>query len=326
MQMLADPQNPPSIRWEKRNPIPYDHKRRLTKSITIGDAVYIGCGASVMRYRPHLDQWESLPDSNLFQDYTMTEVNRQLVLVENIPLVSGYFEITRPSRIVVWDETTQTYTTPYPCLPKVRQEFAAVGYQHYLIIMGGTAKGSLPFNSVEILDTREGKWYTANKLPWRVHLNKATCVGDTVVVMGGFSIARGFMKKIASAPLPALISQAKSLNPESTSIWTELPDMPLHDMVPLASRNKILLVHGSTKRFLEVYLYDDAQWSKHSSKVFMLDPSISKWVVLGKIPKSYCSVYAILPLGELFTAGVKKNFSLKKQCLDQVYIGHLPFN
>ena len=327
--MLADPQSPPSIRWEKCNPIPYDHKRRLTKSITIGDAVYIGCGASVMRYKPHLDQWESLPDFNLFQDYKMTEVNGQLVLVEDIPLTFAPLDMLRsPCRIVVWEETTQTYTTPYPSLPKVRQEFAAVGYQHYLIIMGGSAKVSMSFNSVQILDTREKKWYTANKLPWRVQLNKAICVGDTVVVMGGFSISRGFMKKIASAPLPALISQAKSANPEngSTSIWTELPDMPLHDMVPLTSQNKILLVHGSTKRFMEVYLYGDAQWSKHSSKVFMLDPSINKWVVLGKIPESYRSVYAILPLGELFTAGVKNNFSLKKQCLDQVYIGHLPFN
>ena len=150
--MLADPQSPASIRWEKCNPIPYDHKRRLTKSITIGDAVYIGCGASVVRYKPHLDQWESLPDSNLFQYYNMTEVNGQLVLVEDAPL--RFFEKRLLSRIVVWEEKTQMYTTPYPTVPEVRQLFAAVGYQHYLIIMGGIAKGYMPIDSVEILIRR----------------------------------------------------------------------------------------------------------------------------------------------------------------------------
>ena len=329
--MLADPQSPASIRWEKRNPIPYDHKRSLTKSITIGDAVYIGFGASVVRYKPHLDQWESLPDSNLFQ-YNMAEVNGQLVLVEDAPL--RFFEKRSPtcSRIVVWDETTRTYTTPYPILPEVRQLFSAVGYQHYLIIMGGIAKGYnvMPINSVEILDTRERKWYPADKLPWRFQISKAICVDDTVVVMGGISTWGGSVKKIASAPLLALISQAKSANPEngSTSIWTELPDMPLYNMVPLSSRNKFLLVHGSTSRMISMqWPYTPVyNWSKLSSEVFMLDPSIDKWVVLGKIPESYCSVCAILPSGELFTAGVKNYFSLKKQCLDQVYIGHLPFN
>ena len=327
--MLADPESPPSIRWEKRNPIPSDRddKRSVTKSITIGDAVYIGSGASVMRYKPHLDQWESLPDFNLFQYYNMTEVNGQLVLVEDAPL--RFFEKRSPNRIVVWDETTQTYTTPYPTLPEVRQLFSAVGYQHYLIIMGGIAMGYMPFDSVEILDTRERKWYTADKLPWRVQMNKAICVDDTVVVMGGLIWGR-LTKKIVSAPLLALISQAKSANPEngSTSIWTELPKIPLYDMVPLSSQNKLLLVHGLTNRMMQFSTpytpgYD---WRNLSSEVYMLDPSINKWVVLGKIPKSYRSVCVILPSGELFTAGVKNYFSLKKRCLDQVYIGHLPFN
>ena len=328
MQKLADPQSPASIRWEKRNPIPYDHKRHLTKSITIGDAVYIGRGASVMRYKPHLDQWESLPDFNLFQYYNMTEVNGQLVLVEDAPF--RFFKKRSPSRIVVWEETTQTYTTPYPILPEVRQFFSAVGYQHYLIIMGGTAKGYMPTDSVEILDTRERKWYTADKLPWKFQMNKAICVDDTVVVMGEISTRGRFVKKIASAPLLALISQAKTANPEngSTSIWTELPDMPLYDMVPLSSRNKLLLVHGLTNRMIMMKFsmpYMPA-YDRRNPEVYMLDPSINKWVVLGKIPKSYSSVCAILPSGELFTAGVKNYFSLKKQCLDQVYIGHLPFN
>ena len=100
--------------------------------------------------------------------------------------------------------------------------------------------------------------------------------------------------------------------------------MPSYNMVPLSSRNKFLLVHGSTR--LQDFSYCTPVCKAIASFCYMLDPSINKWVVLGKIPESYHSVCAILPLGELFTAGVKNYFSLKKQCLDQVYIGHLPFN
>ena len=246
-------------------------------SVIVSGMVYCGGNAMskvVMRYNHVGGDWAKLPKVPI--GFTMTSLNGRLVLVGGGE--SGGDNLT------VWDSGRSQWIDPYPPMPTGRAMSAAVGYQNYLIV----ACGFLCMDKVEVLDSSNGWWYSAQPVPLGGDCMSSVLVGDRWY-LSSFGKWKDGKKHIFWANLPNLISSATSAHTTTTpSIWHELPTPPVESPALLSLHGHLLLV-GGAGRVQELHHYD---------------PETRQWRVSGRLPVGMCSpCCAVLPSGELMVAG-----------------------
>ena len=246
----------------------------------VDDSEYI-----VQQYSPESGEWSKLPKLPV-RGFAMTSLNGQLVLAGG----SGDSD-----RLTVWDSGRGEWAHPYPPMPTGRPLLAAVGYQNYLIV----ACGLMHRDTVEVLDSSNGRWYSAQPLPVGGHIISSVVVGDRWYVSSFYW--KDDQRHIFWAHLPTLISSATSAaHANAASIWQELPTPPVDDPTLLALQGHLLLVGG---------------WGC-VQKLHRYDPEARQWRECGQLPFGMAGPScAVLPSGELMVAGglVKVGLSYSKQ-------------
>ncbi len=254
--------------------------------------VYVGGGEAdrdeefiIQVYSPERNGWSQLPECPV-KWFAMAVVNQQLVLVGGRSR-DGHDQ----SAVVVWDITSQQWTSPYPNMPTAQESPAAVGYQHFLVVAGAVSGQSF-LTTVEILDTSAKQWYTAAPLPVRCVGFTPALVGDTLYLLGGWSgIATAPSKQLFSTSLPALVSHATSTPHAPPPTW-EVMETELDLSTAVSLHNSLLAVGGRNDR------------GRCSSAIHLYNPQTKGWTKVGDVPLElpHCSC-AVLPSGELMVLG-----------------------
>ena len=270
---------PLPLKWRRGKDIPIAGNMYGVNTVVIHGTVYCGSGSItcdyVVQYNPESGEWSMLPRPQGLQGFAMTSLNGQLVLVGN------HFE-GDDQRITVWDSGCREWVHPYPPMPTGRSMSAAVGYQNYLIVACGYVKR----DTVEVLDSSSGRWYSAQPVPVGGQTMSSAVIGDHWYL----SSTRGWKdgkEHIFWAHLPTLISSATSPHTNTASVWHELP--PAVDPTLFALQGHLLLVGGEGGYVQELHRYD---------------PETKQWRECGQLPVGMAApCCAVLPSGELMVAG-----------------------
>ena len=251
------------------------------QTVLLNGMVYVGdvgggsgsAECQVVEYSPESGEWSKLPRAPV-RGFAMTSLNGQLVLAGSSS--SG-------DRIAVWDSGRGEWAHPYPPMPTGRGFSAAVGYQNYLIV----ACGFMYIDTVDMLDSSSGRWYSAQPLPVGSQIMSSVVVGDRWYVSSFYW--KDDQRHIFWAHLPTLISSATSAaHANAASIWQELPTPPVRDPTLLALQGHLLLVGGRGC----------------VQKLHRYDPEARQWRECGQLPFGMGGPScAVLPSGELMVAG-----------------------
>ncbi len=261
-------------------------------AVVVNGEVYIGGGGAVRDkdkyiiqvYTPESDVWSRLPECGV-RCFALAIVNQQLVLV------GGYSRDGYQATILVWDSTSQRWTTPYPNMPTARISAAAVGYQQFLVVaggIGGSIRNGSRLTTVELLNSSTKRWSSVSPLPIGCSWLTPAVVGDTLYLLGGFTGPSSPNKQMFSISLPALVSHAVSTLPPT---W-EVTDTELTWSTAVSLHDSLLAVGG-----------EDDQ-GRYSSAISLYNPQTRQWTKVGDVPAalSSCSC-TVLPSGELIVLG-----------------------
>ena len=273
---------PLPLQWRRgRDVINHGETIYQRHTVLLNGVVYVGGSDGlndyiVQQYSPESGEWSLLPEAPV-SGFAMTSLNGQLVLVGNH--IRG-----DKDRITVWDSGRGEWAHPYPPMPTGRSKSAAVGYQNYLIV----ACGFMYMDTVEVLDSSSGRWYSAQPLPVGGHTMSSVVVGDRWYV-SSFGFWKDYKPHIFWAHLPTLISSATSAaHANAASIWQELPTPPVDSSTLLALQGHLLLVGGGVC----------------VQKLHHYDPEARQWRECGQLPVGMSGPScAVLPSGELMVAG-----------------------
>ena len=268
---------PLQLKWKRGKDLPFGVFRHHV--VLLNGMVYVGGGNSsfeyhVLQYNPKSAGWSKLPTSPV-RGFAMASLKGQLILVGN--------HGDGNDRITVWDSTSGGWSHPYPAMPTGRSYSAAVGYQNYLIV----ACGHSDMDSVEVLDSSSGKWYSAQSVPVGGYVLSSALIGDHWYLSSWRWIDG--QRHIFCTHIPTLISSTMSdTQINIVSIWKELPTPPVEYPTLLALQSHLLLVGGS-EMVKELHCYN---------------PQCQKWSECGKLPVGMLGPScAVLPSGDLLVAG-----------------------
>ncbi len=262
-------------------------------AVVLNGKVYVGGGNAgsevseedtliIQVYTPGSDGWSRLPECPV-KWFAIAVLNQQLVLVGGI----SHGHILQ-STVLVWDSTSQRWTTPYPNMPTAQWLPAAIGYQQFLVVAGGIDTSSL--TTVEILNSSTKQWSTASPLPIGCHRLTPALVGDTLYLLGG-ELDSSSNKQVFSISLPAFVSHATSTSRAPPPAW-EVTDTDLTYSTAVSLHNSLLAVGGM----------DDQ--GRRSSAISLYNPQTRQWTKVGDVPAALYRVSCtILSSGELLVLG-----------------------
>ncbi len=280
-------------------------------AVVLNGKVYIGGGYAgsdkdkfiIQVYTPESDGWRGLPECPV-RRFAIAVLNQQLVLVGGVSgysiqstilvLVGGFSRGYGESTVLVWDSTSQRWTTPYPNMPTARYSPAAIGYQQFLVVASGSV-GRSSLKTVEILNSSTKQWSTASSLPIGCFGLTPALVGDTLYLLGGWSeqsdSSRSSNKQMFSISLPALISHATSTSRAPPPTW-EVTDTDHPHSTAVSLHNSLLAVGGKDEQ------------DRRSSAIRLYNPQTRLWAKVGDVPAalSRCSC-TVLSSGELLVLG-----------------------
>ena len=229
----------------------------------------------VQQYNPDSGEWNKLPEAPV-RGFAMTSLNGQLVLAGGGAGVSG--------RITVWDSGRGEWAHPYPPMPTGRSMSSAVSYQNYLIVACGCSVYRDTADTVEMLDSSSGRWYSAQPLPVEGNRMSSVVVGNRWY-LSSFDCWKDSKRHIFCAHLPTLISSVTSAaHAYAASIWQELPTPPIDSPTLLALQGHLLLLWVQ-----ELHRYD---------------PEARQWRECEQLPVGLSGPSCtVLPSGELMVTG-----------------------
>lgn len=218
-----------TFKWKEGSELPINDPLIFGSSVRIGTIVYCGNRNSVLKYEHESGkEWSKLPRPPV-GGFTVASIKGKMVLAGGN--ASGQIrEFDHCSR--KWKECG------YPPMIIGRDQAAAVSYGIFLLVGGGS-----PYDdSVEILDTFNGKWYKAQPIPLGAHQISSVVVGD-YWYLSSYGHWKDGHEHLFYTHLPSLISNAKS-GCDGEILWHELPKAPVAQPTLVSFCGHLLLVGG----------------------------------------------------------------------------------
>ena len=273
------------------------------QSIVIGGAVFVAAWDShnVLRYETRNDQWSVLPFCPV-RRLGLGQLSGKLVTVGGL----GGSGACSVNHVYTYVQETQQWEKSIPPMPTPRQWPTVITYNSSIAVCGGHGGDRV----VEVFNSEAAQWHTAAPLPVARVYMQLTIINDTCYLGGG---PYGSSRSIMCASLPSLF-QSSSPHEQQTSVqqqsvWTVLPDMPLHGSA-LANMGGTLLALGGR-----------ASPSPPCDAIHAYSTSTKAWVRISSLPQACRSATAeLLPSGEVMLIGGGDS---KGKWSEAVYIGTL---
>ena len=239
------------------------------QSVVVKGTVYVGGGYAgpysdnIMSYDISTGKWDTLPPYRA-QDFAMTAINNQLVLV------GGREHGSRSKVVGVWDADNKQWTHPYPEMHTARSKCSAVVHNEWLVVAGGWSTSDATLSSVEVMNTNSKQWYAGppTPIPWVV--TKTATVGDECYFMGGYNATRSHTNTVYSVSLSALTTGLNS-STRKGQIWKEISELQTTHSTPLSISGSLFAVGG-------------LKGHKAVTAIHLYQPDTGEWVKVGDLP------------------------------------------
>ena len=258
-----------------------------TQAVIVNYKVYIGgesinsgwSSSRLLIYDFTEDSWDTLSTHTHW--YALTTYRSQLVLV------GGRNATTWITTNELWALDEQyKLTKPPPPMKMKRYQASAVSVGDYLIVAGGC--GGHYAGDLDAVEVYNGHmWRQVQSLPRPCSSMKSA------VLEGNWYLVGQHYEEVYHTSLKGLIASSHSEEAGQTSVWKNLPGMPLKLSTPTKFLNQLIAVgRGPSGSALHAY-----------------SPSINSWVHVGDLPvacHSTCTL--VLPTGELLVVGEKTQY------------------
>ena len=232
------------------------------QAVVVGGKVYIGGGGAegnhytILEYTIEGGRWREIETPVAL--FGIAVVNNQLFII------GGEDKEGRATN-QVWalDSVTGAWTQPCPPMPTARRSLLAVGYERWVLVVGGLGE-----RCVEVLDTTTNKWYVATPLPDYAVQSSLTVIQDVLYVVLDHSAV--------SLPIPIIVSSAVSQYPSSDSSsspksteWQPLPNTPKCNATITSLLGLLVAMGGDL-----------------DSSIVMYFPHLEQWLEVAQLPTS----------------------------------------
>jgi hypothetical protein len=209
--------------------------------------------------------WKQLPPCPLKWS-TVTTLGGRLALVGG-RVTRGAKPATYTNKVAVWNQDTQEWEFPLPCMVAPRMSPIVIRVGDQLIAAGGK-KGSLDYQA-EVLDTKTGKWVIGPSLPLRCLSNTSAVVGEEWFLADTSSgvIQHANIREYVAA---ATRQADSSTTPPSASqqLWKRLEENPPDVPFRIASVNSQLVAFSDPHMVnATAHMYQDDHWVKVAGKL-----------------------------------------------------------
>ena len=190
-----------------------------------------------------------------------------------------------------------------PPMPTKRVTAAAVTTPTHLLVAGGGTSVGSGLSVVEVLSLNTLQWTSANNLPLAMkHPNITLCREHLYI---------SEHDEIFSCSLEHLLTSTKSATTSSndgSSVWTQLPNIPVPYWASLATlRGHVLAVGGSDNLLL--------MSGTPTGAIHVYNRSNNSWSMIGEMPTPRCiTLVAVLASNELVAVGGDKRGDLSSCC------------
>ena len=239
------------------------------QSVVVEGTVYVGGGYAgigsdnnyiVMTYDISTGKWATLPPYRA-QDFAMTTINNQLVLVGGIE-----YGGVKSKVVGVWDADNKQWTRPYPQMHTARSQSSAIVHNEWLVVAGGRSTSVKMLSSVEVMNTNSKQWYAGPPTPIPWHSMKSATVGGESYFMGGCNATVLSTNTVYSVSLSALTTGLNS-STWKRQIWKEISGLQTTGSTPLSISGSLLAVGGMDKdrkvvTAIHLYQLDTGEWVK----------------------------------------------------------------
>ena len=317
------------ITWKRVKDMPFGVKAAF--AVVLDGRVYVGGGDAdtevhehvILVYDPERDAWSELKQCSP-KEYAMAGFQSELVVVGGrVAQQSDVPGRVRPSvascKVLVWNKHSGEWCEPYPHMPESERRWfaSAVGYKHYLIVVGGRNYNESKPKTL-VFDSSCQQWHlTSLQLPFSSKRMPLTVFSDTLYIFSG-----GAGNQACSLPLLSLVARSQeSVGVDGSHLttaakWKKL-SCTVCSVTSESFANRIIVVGGCVKSGGQgtdrICYYDNAskKWEDFSTRC---SPDFKL-----PFPRSRFAI-ASLPDRQLFIAGGYEH-SEERDYHNDVYIG-----
>ena len=264
-------------------------------------AYFMNSGGEICLYNSINNTWNDLPTCPLFGS-SLAVVNDLVTAVGGEEKISKAPITTLISLETKDGETSWVIQEQYQPIPTPRSFTSVVCARNSLIVAGGKKGwqyGQTYLNTVEIMDTENGTWCSAARLPYPYSRMSVTVCRDKIYMLGGYGLM-GRARSVVSCSIDSLL-QSRTWSSWIKSgltfkpVWSLVANLPQYRFATAVSINDQLYALGGCS-------------SKHeratTKRIHKYNVGTNSWEYVGDMPRSVqrC-LAAVLPANKLIVLG-----------------------
>ena len=195
----------------------------------------------VYEFDAETDEWLKLPDC--------PNTRFGLVVIDGLLTAVGGDDSMwyRTNKLLSYKDNK--WVQHFPSMPTKRMSSAVACNGSILVVIGGYEKiqkadgtPAKRLETVEIMDIKTRKWFTAPPLPFGITDATASISGDTLYVMGGYTTSYSYDKVVSYCSLKALLQS--TTQESSTKVWQKTEQLPVDSACCVTVKGQLLAVGG----------------------------------------------------------------------------------
>ena len=290
--------------------------RRAVNSVVASNNVYFRPWGStnIHEYDSTNNSWNQLPDC-LYEYSALAFVCNLLTSIGG----EKDGQCTAQLLSLTWKSTGSEWMKNLPCMPTKRKNPVTTTTGKFLIAAGGIQAGRY-LTKVELLDTETKLWTTAADLPEPLFNASVTICKGHLYMLGGNKQPGHPTATVLSCEVHSLLKSSCDLQEEP--VWSRLADLPVERSSCVAMCGHLIAV-GGQKSSTNYFSTLPSGTNSLSSSVYIYNPAINTWSIIGDIGAPLSECYAAALSGnKLMVLGGNR----KQGVTDKVIIGTVDIN
>ena len=220
--------------WRKGPNVP----SKMTSGTSTGHgkkAYFSGFGWNstvVYEFDAESGEWLTLPDCP-HNSFSLTIVDGFLTAV------GGNDMWLRTNKLLSYKD--KKWVQKFPSMPTKRSDAVVISNDNVLVVIGGYEENEIRdgtpnkrLETVEIMDIKTKKWFTAAPLPYGITSGTAAICEDFLYIMGSYSVS--------FCSLEALLHS--NTQESSTTVWQKTEYLPVHSVYCVSVKGQLLAIGG----------------------------------------------------------------------------------